>query len=88
MSDTITALASEWFRIYANSFSYQILKRYVDVFSEVTVLARNREVDDNQIDLPLASGEGVSFVFFYQKIRAHKVVSPIHTFGKIDKVIL
>jgi len=40
------------------------LKRYVDVFSEITVLARSREVDDDQIDLPLASGESVSFVFF------------------------
>lgn len=51
-------------KVYANSFSYQILKRYVDVFSEVTVLARHHEVDDDQIDLPLASGEGISFVFF------------------------
>lgn len=50
-------------RVYTNSFSYQILKRYIDVFSEVTVLARHREMDDDQIDLPLASGEGVSFVF-------------------------
>jgi len=51
-------------KVYANTFSYQILKRYVDVFSEITVLARSREVDDDQIDLPLASGESVSFVFF------------------------
>lgn len=50
-------------KVYANSFSYQILKRYVDVFSEVTVLARSREMGDEQIDLPLASGEGVSFIF-------------------------
>ncbi len=51
--------------VYANSFSYQILKRYVDIFSEVTVLARRREAaGGGQIDLPLASGEGVSFVFF------------------------
>ena len=51
-------------RVYANSFSYQILKRYVDVFSEVTVLARHREVaDEEQIDLPLASGKGISFIF-------------------------
>jgi len=50
-------------KVYSNTFSYQLLKRYVDVFSEVTILARNREVIDDQIDLPLASGEGVSFVF-------------------------
>ncbi len=51
-------------KVYANSFSYQILKRYVDVFSEVTVLARHYEVADNEkIDLPLASGEGISFIF-------------------------
>ncbi len=51
--------------VYANSFSYQILKRYVDVFSKITVLARSREAEnDEKIDLPLASGQGVSFVFF------------------------
>ena len=50
-------------KVYAISFSYQLLKRYVDVFSEVTVLARHREVDVDPIDLSLASGEGVSFVF-------------------------
>ena len=50
-------------KAYSNTFSYQLLKRYVDVFSEVTVLARHREIDDGQIDLPLASGKGISFVF-------------------------
>ena len=51
-------------KVYANSFSYQVLKRYVDVFSQITVLARHREVmDDEVIELPLASGEDVSFVF-------------------------
>ena len=48
--------------VYANSFSYNILKRYVDIFSEITVLARHSEVD-GKIDLPLASGKGISFVF-------------------------
>jgi len=51
-------------KVYANSFSYQILQRYIDVFSEITVLARYREAEGNEkIDLPLASGEGVSFIF-------------------------
>ena len=51
-------------KVYANSFSYRVLKRYVDVFSQVTVIARHRKADeDEQIDLPLASGEGISFVF-------------------------
>jgi len=51
-------------KVYANSFSYQVLKRYVDVFSDVTVLARHRDVpEDELIDLPLANGEGVSFIF-------------------------
>ncbi len=51
-------------KVYANSFSYQALKRYIDVFSQVTVLARSREASsDEKVDLPLASGEGVSFVF-------------------------
>ncbi len=51
-------------KVYANSFSYQVLKRYVDVFSNVTVLARHRELlEDELIDLPLASGEGISFIF-------------------------
>ncbi len=51
-------------KVYANSFSYQVLKRYVDVFSQIMVLARSREAgSEEQIDLPLASGEGVSFVF-------------------------
>lgn len=51
-------------KVYANSFSYQVLKRYVDMFSDVTVLARHREVsEDELIELPLASGEGVTFVF-------------------------
>ncbi len=51
-------------KVYANAFSYQVLKRYVDVFSHITVLARNREArSDEQVDLPLASGEDVSFIF-------------------------
>ncbi len=51
-------------KAYANSLSYQVLKRYVDVFSEVTVLARSRKAaEGDRIGLPLASGESVSFIF-------------------------
>ncbi len=49
-------------KAYSNTFSYGILKRYIDVFSEVTFVARQREVEDT-MDLPLASGEGVHFIF-------------------------
>ena len=49
-------------KVYSNTFSYSLLKRYVDIFSNVTVLARNLEVADTP-DMLLASGEGVSFIF-------------------------
>ncbi len=48
--------------VYANTFSYMILKRYVAIFSKVTVLARVQEVKDVGV-LPLASGEGIEFIF-------------------------
>ena len=48
--------------IYSNSFSYSILKRYVDIFTQVTVVGRveERSMVDN---ISLASGEGVEFIF-------------------------
>ncbi len=48
--------------IYSNSFSYSILKRYIDIFGRVTVVGRveeGRGVDN----IALASGEGVEFIF-------------------------
>lgn len=48
--------------VYSNSFSLTILNRYVDVFSEITVLARCREVIDTG-DTPIANGEGINFIF-------------------------
>ncbi len=49
-------------KVYSNTFPYTVLKRYVDTFSNVTVLARAKEVEDTGA-LPLASGDGVTFVF-------------------------
>ncbi len=49
-------------KVYSNTFSYNMLKRYVDAFSNITVLARNLEVADTP-DISLASGERVSFIF-------------------------
>jgi len=49
-------------KVYSNTFSYGFLKRYVDVFSKVTVIARVSKSEDVSA-LPLASGEGVEFVF-------------------------
>ena len=48
--------------VYSNTFSYEILRRYVDVFDEVTIVARQRELEDTQ-EMLLSSGKGVSFVF-------------------------
>ena len=47
---------------YSNTFSYNMLKRYIDVFSSVTVLARNLKVN-NTPDMLVSSGEGISFIF-------------------------
>ncbi len=49
-------------KVHSNTFSYALLKQYVDIFGEVTVVARHREVD-SAVGLPPAKGEGISFVF-------------------------
>jgi len=49
-------------KVYSNTFSYSILKRYIDIFSEVTFVARQREVEDT-MEFPLASGNGIKFIF-------------------------
>lgn len=48
--------------LYSHTFSYTFLQRYVNIFSSVTVIARVKEVEDTTA-LPLASGEGLEFVF-------------------------
>jgi len=48
-------------KIYSNTFSYDILKRYIQHFSSVTFVARYKDLED-KVDLPLASGDGVEFV--------------------------
>lgn len=48
--------------VYSNELPYMILKRYVEVFSKVTVLARVSEAEEVN-NLPLASGEGLEFIF-------------------------
>ncbi|MEN8304383.1 MAG: glycosyltransferase family 4 protein [Campylobacterota bacterium] len=48
--------------VYSNTFSYTVFKRYIDIFSKITVVARRSE-SDNVRGLPLASGEGIEFVF-------------------------
>lgn len=47
--------------IYSNSFSYAILKRYIDIFSKVTVVGRVQE-SSNIENISLASGNGVDFI--------------------------
>lgn len=49
-------------QVYSNTFSYTVLRRYLDVFSEITVVGRRRETHAEP-GLPAASGAGVSFVF-------------------------
>ncbi len=49
-------------RVYSDTFTYTYLKRYLDLFSEVTVVARSKEIHDAG-SLPLASGEGIRFIF-------------------------
>jgi len=49
-------------KVYSNELPYVILKRYVKVFSKVTVLARACEAEEVN-SLPLASGEGIEFIF-------------------------
>jgi len=48
-------------KIYSNTFSYDILKRYIQQFSSITFVARYKDVEDS-VDLPLASGDGVEFI--------------------------
>jgi glycosyltransferase involved in cell wall biosynthesis len=48
--------------VHSNTFSYAFFKSYLEVFSEVTVVARMREVEAAGAD-PSAGGEGVRFVF-------------------------
>ena len=47
---------------YSDKFPYHILKRYIDVFSHITFVARSNENKDIE-KIPLASGEGVDFIF-------------------------
>jgi len=49
-------------KAYSNTFSYKVLKRYIDVFSEITVVARYRDVEDTG-SLPASDGAGVDFIF-------------------------
>ncbi|WP_345987959.1 glycosyltransferase family 4 protein [Sulfurimonas sp. HSL1-2] len=49
-------------KVYSNTFPYELLRRYIDMGLEVTVVARCRETGTAP-ELPVASGSGVSFVF-------------------------
>ncbi|MHC3994917.1 glycosyltransferase family 4 protein [Thiomicrolovo sp. ZZH C-3] len=49
-------------KVYSNTFPYALLRRYVDMGLEVTVVARCRETGMAP-DIPVASGTGISFVF-------------------------
>lgn len=49
--------------IYSNTFSYTILNRYIEVFSEVTVAARCRDLTKAS-GKPVASGKSIQFSFF------------------------
>ncbi len=49
-------------KVYSNTFSYTILKRYVEVFSNVTVVARSLAVV-NKPRKQLSSGKGINFHF-------------------------
>lgn len=49
-------------RIYSNTLSYDILRRYVDSFGKVIVVARVEDCVDIG-NLSVASGDGVEFVF-------------------------
>lgn len=49
--------------LYSNTLSHTILRRYAQVFSEVTVAARCRDAS-GELRMPTASGEGVGFAFF------------------------
>ena len=49
--------------IYSNTFSYTLLKRYRNIFSKITIIARVKEVN-TPVKLSLASGKGIDFIFF------------------------
>ena len=49
-------------KVYSNTFSYEILKRYVEVFTHVTVIGRKLETHTPP-EMLFASGEGISFEF-------------------------
>ena len=61
--------------VYSNTFSYEFLERYVDLFSQVTVVARQRAID-RMPSVPVASGPGVRFVFL------ESIASPYAFFGR------
>lgn len=48
--------------VYSDKIPYVVLKRYIDVFTNITVLARSVETDDVD-NIPVSSGEGVDFIF-------------------------
>lgn len=48
--------------VHSGTFTYAFFKSYLEVFSEVTVVARMREAEAAVTD-PAAGGEGVRFVF-------------------------
>ena len=48
--------------VYSNTFSYSVLKQYVDIFSKVTIVARSIAVDD--VDRAhISTGDGLEFIF-------------------------
>ena len=48
-------------KLYSNTFSYDILKRYLKHFSSITFVARYKDTT-NDTNLPISSGEGIEFV--------------------------
>ncbi|MEA3490832.1 MAG: glycosyltransferase [Campylobacterota bacterium] len=81
--------------VYSNNLPFPILKRYLDQFSQVTVLARSLEVEEIG-DRSLASGDGIDFIFlesistlrsyFGLRQKHHKVIESI--VGSHDAVIV
>ena len=48
--------------VYSNTFTYNVLKQYVDIFSKVTIVARSIEVDELE-GASISMGEGLEFIF-------------------------
>lgn len=46
---------------YSETLPYTVFKRYLEFFDEITVIGREKEVDENLTHLSLASGEKVCF---------------------------